>query len=128
MTNQQELLKMLVEGDIFHAKSYSGAKIMCLALNNDGIIIRARRICVPLIINFDCNTGVGKTDDDRCTYMIICISPLPADVHNEVLSIERKYRLETKQHKLALTKKELETIMFVSSFVEENSFEFTFRL
>jgi hypothetical protein len=84
----------LIVGDIFHAACPNGAHLICLATSVTETAIRARSITNDQYMEFDRKTGAGivtwRERKTPCT--IYSTSPLPEDVRNIILEMDRKTR------------------------------------
>jgi hypothetical protein len=101
MADQQTKIGRLTVGDIFHASSSKGTSLICLTVAVTATTIRARRVTTQENLEFDRQTGVERCDDGAAS-KIDSVAPLPPDVFNIILGIDRKYRLlqDPKQAKL----------------------------
>src|SRR4051794_1131548 len=100
MSDRKALLGRLVAGDVFHATGATGASLLCLTVAITETTIQARRITTQEFLEFDRQTGFEKSDDKPGR--IDSVAPLPLDVLNIVLGLDRRYRLlqDPKQGKL----------------------------
>src|SRR4051812_44213611 len=98
----------LAVGDIFHVGFPNGARPICLTVFVDENIIRARSVTSDQHFEFDRQTGAGTTvwSDQRVPCTILSTLPLPVHIHNIILGIDRKTRLEEDQSKPALAEDE----------------------
>lgn len=112
-------------GDIFNADTPFGGTVICLALVVTADSIRARDICRQgELLDFDRQTGValwpGSEIGTTCT--ITSIAPLPPDVHEALLGLDRKYTrgwpLTTEE--LKLTEAEKKAFVFVYDYHATN--------
>jgi hypothetical protein len=70
-------------------------------------------------LEFDRRTGVAIWEGDvRCT--IDSVAPLPLDVHQVMLAIDRKFRLESNLDRLKLSDAEKKALIFVDDYYPEN--------
>ncbi|ASR08189.1 hypothetical protein CHY08_14390 [Rhizobium leguminosarum bv. viciae] len=90
---RQELLGRLEVGDIFHAASDSGAVAICLVLDVNEAMIFSRRITTQHACRFDRTTGKAVPGDQFFKGTITSVEPLPSDVRNTFLEMDRQYRL-----------------------------------
>jgi hypothetical protein len=111
-------LTRLLVGDIFHARCPSGASFICLveAVTDDRIL--ARRVTTQDKVEFDRSTGATLGDEATCT--IDSIAPLPLDIHNVMLGLDRKMRLQRDPEKFKLNKEEIQAIYFVNEYYPLN--------
>jgi hypothetical protein len=117
-TQREALLRNLTAGDIFHAAGTHGESLLCLATNVGETVIDARTVTGQIHLQFNRQTGEGRSGDDRCD--IDSVVPLPAEIHNVILGIDRKYRLETNDERLKLTDAEKKALLFVVTHYSSN--------
>lgn len=110
------LLQRLVVGDIFHAKTRNGASLICLVTRLNKTKIEARIVTTQKEVRIDRNTGLGKLGAERVACFVDSIAPLPVAVHNEMLGIDRKFRLAQNEAALKLTSSEKKALLFIDSF------------
>lgn len=102
--DRKTLLHSLVVGDIFHAHAPNGASLVCLATTVTATTIQARTVTHQMRLDFDRETGIaewiGSKDwpekgygDDPVRCIIDSVEPLPVDIHNVLLWVDRKSRL-----------------------------------
>lgn len=128
MADRKTLLGNLTVGDIFHAQAPNGASYICLVLAVSEATIQARRVTTQENVEFDRTTGVEK--DERQTLAIIdSVMPLPPEVHNVFVEMDRRNRelLEIDDEarfadleRLKLTDAEKEAIFFIASHYSAN--------
>src|SRR5262245_30483286 len=112
-------LARLLPGDIFHAScSSSDASLICLVeeVSEDRIV--ARRITTQDRLSFDRTTGRDTRDKAACA--IDSTAPLPVPIHNTLLGLERKMRLQSDPEKFKLDRDEREALMFVGPYYRSN--------
>ena len=111
-------LSRLLVGDIFHATCPNGASLICLveAVTNDRIL--TRRVTTQDSVEFDRGTGVTLGNETPCT--IDSIAPLPLEIHNVMLGLDRKMRLQRDPEKFKLNKEEIQAIHFVNEYYPSN--------
>ena len=111
-------LTRLLVGDIFHAKCPNGASFICLveAVTDDRIL--ARRVTTQDNVEFDRNTGTTLGSESPCT--IDSIAPLPLEIHNVMLGLDRKMRLQRDPEKFKLNREEIQAIHFVNAYYPSN--------
>jgi hypothetical protein len=117
--DRETLLKRLVVGDIFHAESPRGASLICLAVSIDEATIQARRVTTQEHLEFDRRTGVERCVDQHMT-RINSVAPLPVDVLNVILAIDRKYRLLQNLDQGKLTDAEIKALMYAGAHYSLN--------
>jgi hypothetical protein len=91
MTDREAALRKIAVGDIFHASVGldNGPSYPCLALQVREDAIFARRMTTQSVHWFDRTTG-AEIDDDRI--VIDSVEPLPDDIREIMLSIDRLFR------------------------------------
>jgi len=129
MTKREAALRRIAVGDIFHAHAQKTASYVCLALQVRENTIFARRITTQSVHEFDRATGVEGPEDNPL--IINSVAPLPADIREIMLALDRKYhngehryaedpnwqRPEDEAH---LTKEEIRGLIFVGKFYGDN--------
>jgi hypothetical protein len=116
----------LTVGDIFHADCPNGAHLICLATSVTETTIHARSVTNDQYMEFDRKTGTGivtwRERKTPCT--IYSASPLPEDVRNIILEMDRKTRLaETSENWSAqdeskpwLNEEERKALLYVAKY------------
>lgn len=91
MTEREAALRKLAVGDMFHATlgPADGPSYPCLVLQVRADAIFARRVTTQSVHWFDRARGVD-VDDDRI--VIDSVEPLPDDIREIMLSIDRLFR------------------------------------
>jgi len=129
MAQRSVALKNIADGDIFHGRPPKGtASFICLALQVRERTIFARRITTQSVHEFDRTTGV---EVDSNPVVINSVAPLPADIREILLGLDRKYReaeyrraedpdWRLPEDEAKLTKDEIRALLFVGKFYEEN--------
>lgn len=120
MGDRNAALDALCIGDIFHAESPNGASLICLVMGVTDTTIHARTVTTQTYLDFDRRTGVAEWGDDRIPCTVDSVARLPADIHNEMLGIDRKFRLERDRERLKLTDAEKRALLFVDSHYSSN--------
>lgn len=122
MIDRKEVLSNLVVGDIFHATSAKGTKLICLVTAVTDTAIHARTMTTQFLLKVDRQTGKGEVksviETVPCT--IDSITPLPVDIHNIMLGLDRKSRLERNEERAKLTKDEIRALLFLDDHYESN--------
>lgn len=123
------LLAKLNIGDIFHAQAQNGASLICLVLSVDKRTIQARRVTTQENLEFDRRTGIKVGDDRESPCVIDSVAPLPAEIHNVFLELDKKYgvlmAMDEKQRfedleRLKLTDVEKKALLFVDPHYSSN--------
>jgi hypothetical protein len=96
----------------------NGASLICLveAVTDDRIL--ARRVTTQDNVEFDRSSGAALGNDAPCT--IDSIAPQPVEIHNIMLGLDRKMRLERDPEKFKLNREEIQAIHFVNSYYPAN--------
>lgn len=120
--SRAEQLGRLVAGDLVHASGPTLPTQICLVTGITETGIQARSVTIQFPFLFNRKTGVGVAYEDGhefpCT--IDSIEPLPVEIHQTLLGLERKYRLVDDLDKLKLDKHEMDALLFIGGFYREN--------
>jgi hypothetical protein len=92
--------------------------LICLVEEVSEDRIDARRITTQEHLSFDGSTG--REIGDRSACAIDSVAPLPVPVHNILLGLERKMRLQSDREKFKLDRDEREALMFVGPYYAAN--------
>jgi len=120
MPNRESELRKLDVGHIFHAHSPNGAGLICLVLSTTEETIQSRTVTTQVYLEFDRRTGNAEWGEEPIICTIDSVTPLPAEVHNTMLEIDRKFRLERNLERLRLTDAEKRALVFVASHYPSN--------
>jgi hypothetical protein len=123
MFDRETQLAKLDIGDIFHAESPSGASLICLVLSVGQTTIQARRVTTQESLKFDRRTGVTVADDEGVPCVIDSVTPLPAEIHDIFLELDRKYqkyRPDRDPERFKLTDAEKKALLFVGQHYASN--------
>lgn len=122
MIDPKNVLSNLDVGDIFHATSAKGSMLICLVTAVTDATIHARTMTTGYLLKVDRQTGEGEVEG--AIAMIACkidsVSPLPVDIHNIMLGLDRKSRLERNEERVKLTEDEKRALLFLHSHYESN--------
>jgi len=129
MADRKTALRNIAVGDIFHAEAPNGASLICLTRSVTETKIHARRVTTQSYHEFDRTTGVEECERNPCT--IDSVAPLPPDIQNIILGLDRKYREAEYQRaeypdkpwdpgESRLTDDQKRALLFVGSFHREN--------
>jgi hypothetical protein len=130
MTQREATLRRIAVGDLFHGRPRQGtASVICLALQIRERTIFARRITTQSVHEFDRMTGVEI--DDSNPVIINSVAPLPSDVREILLGLDRKYReseyryaedpdWEMPAENAKLTKDEIRALLAAGKVHDEN--------
>lgn len=88
MNERESAIRSLVVGDIFHGRAPNGASLFCLVTDVIGTTIHARRIHTQELLRFDRQSG---TSLGEVKSRIDCVAPLPSEVQEVLLKLDRKY-------------------------------------
>jgi len=115
----------LAVGDIFHVGFPNGARPICLIVFVDENLIRARSVTSEQHFEFDRQTGAGIAvwGDQRTPCTILSTLPLPVDIHNIILGIDRKTRLEEDEAKPLLDDDEKRALLYVAKHLRSQGHE-----
>jgi hypothetical protein len=113
MADREIMLSKLVVGDIFQADGLNGAHAPCLIYAVTATIIKARSVTTQAHYEFSRETGIGNWRDGL-PVTISSIAPLPVEIHNIILGMDRKYRLLRNIKEAALTDDEIRALLFLS--------------
>lgn len=120
MKDRETRLRKLDVGDIFHAEAPNGASLICLVLRIDDATIHARTVTTQYYFEFDLRTGEAKWGNEGAVCAIDSVTPLPVDIHNVMLGIDRKFRLESDLERIKLNDAEKKALIFVDSYYRAN--------
>lgn len=123
MSDREILLGNLVVGDIFHAEYPNGAKCICLVMSVNDTIIQAKRITSQDILQFDRRTGIEKVGEEDPVAIINSVAPLPTEIHDTFLELDRKYKKYTPDQdpeQFKLTETEKKALRFIHSHYASN--------
>ena len=110
MRNLREKLCRLVPGDIIHGKCPEGPSLICVVESVTFDRIEVRCITLQDKLAFDIETGLTMGNDVLCT--LDSIAPVPCDVHDVLLGLDRKMRLSEPP----LNRAEIDALIFVGRF------------
>src|SRR5579884_2674189 len=99
MSDRETALHSLSIGDIFHGRSPNGASLVCLVTAVTDAVIFARRITTQDDHQFDRRTGT-ELGESRGT--IDCVAPLPPDVQEVLLALDRRGRIVAEMHRAGI--------------------------
>lgn len=88
MTDRESALRSLAVGDIFHGRAPNGASLFCLVTDVIETTICARRIHTQEQLQFDRRSGISLGEVKS---RIDCVAPLPPEVHQGLLKLDKKY-------------------------------------
>ena len=120
MDARSKALRTLDVGDIFYGNSPNGASLICLVTLITDTAIHARRVTTHDELRFNRMTGRVEMEEDRIADAIGSICKLPAEIHETMLGIDRKFRFETDIEKLKLTDAEITAFLFIKRHYADN--------
>jgi hypothetical protein len=120
MADRKTALMSLGVGDIFHAESPNGASLICLVLSVTETAIEARTVTRHTYLVFDRQTGIAKLGHEPVLCTIDSIAPLPEEIHNVMLGIDRKFGPGSNVENVKLTRAEIDAFVFISSHYSSN--------
>jgi len=121
MANHREIaLRSIAVGDIFHGTCPNGASLICLVISVTEATIHARRVTTQEDIEFDRELGVERSGDGRVLATIDSVAPLPADIHEVMLGLDRRYRFGHGLERLKLTDVEKRAFSFIHDYYPSN--------
>jgi hypothetical protein len=120
MPDRESALRKLAVGDIFHANSSNGASLICLVLSVTEETIQSRTVTTQVSLEFDRRTGNAKWGEEPIICTMDSVTPLPVEIHNTMLEIDRKFRLERNLERLRLTDAEKRALVFAASHYPSN--------
>jgi hypothetical protein len=120
MMDREAALAELAVGDIFDAEAPNGALCICLVVSVDAESILARRITSQEELQFDRRIGVENVAGDGPQAVVTCVVPLPLEIHNVFLALDRKYAAVYRQDDLLEKNHEY----FILTEAEKNALKF----
>lgn len=96
--------------------------LICLVTAITETTIHARTMLTQYLLKFDRQTGKGELKGEITTSpcTIDSVAPLPVDIHNTMLGLDRKSRLERNEERARLTEDEKRALLFLHSHYESN--------
>ena len=121
ITDRETSLRKLAVGDIFHGGCPDGGVLICLVTSVTKTTIRARSVPTQKNYQFDRRTGIEEDKDASVACAIDSIEPLPVDIHNVILGLDRKFRLVRDVERLKLNDAEKQALIFIDSYYSSYS-------
>jgi hypothetical protein len=118
--DRKTLLGNLAVGDLFHAESPKAPNLICLVVSMTETAIQARTITSGERFQFDRQTGVAQWVDEAVSCIIDSVAPLPVDIHNVILGLDRKFRLEQDPRRVRLNDAEKQALIYVDTHYSSN--------
>jgi hypothetical protein len=117
--DRKTVLSQLAVGDVIHAESPRAPSLICLVVSVTDTIIQARTVTGGKHFEFDRETGVAQcVDEAACT--IDSVAPLPVEIHNVILGLDRKFRLEQDPGRIRLNDAEKHALIYVDGHYSSN--------
>jgi hypothetical protein len=118
--NREELLSLLVPGDILHAVHHDGhGTPPCLVVSVEADTITTRSVTTQQLYVFDRRTGETFSGGNQHGATIKSVEPLPTEIHNTLLELDRKYRLGHRSSSSAkLTEGQKKALLFIADHYE----------
>jgi hypothetical protein len=123
MAERENLLRNIRPGDIFHGHRPNGVSLICLATRVEGSIIEARTVTSQYELVFDRDTGEELDGDQKSLGSIDSVAPLPIGIHDVLLGLDRRMRLERNPERMKLTEAEKKAVHFVDEYYGSNPME-----
>lgn len=120
MKDRKTLLGKLAVGDVFHAESPKAPSLICLVVSVTETTIQARTVTSGEHFEFDRQTGVAQWIDEAVSCTIDSVAPLPVDIHNVILGLDRKLRLEQDPRRVRLNDAERQALIYVARHYSSN--------
>jgi hypothetical protein len=120
MADRKTLLGRLAVGDIFHAESPNAPSLICLVISVTETTIQSRTVTSGEYLEFDRQTGVALWADEEVSCTIDSVAPLPVDIHNVILGLDRKLRLEQDTERVRLNDAERQALIYVDRHYSSN--------
>jgi hypothetical protein len=123
VNDRKTMLGNLVAGDIFHAEDPNATNppsLICFVVSVLETSIRARRVTTREYLQFDRQTGVAQSGSEAGPCTIDSVAPLPVDVHNVILGLDRKSRLEQNPERFRLSDAEKQALLYAGPHYRSN--------
>lgn len=114
----KEQLSYLVVGDIIFGTWPDGGTLLCLITELSGGLIITRRLLSGGTIVFDAETG-RKVKPENISY-IASIAPLPLDIYQTFMNLDRRHRLLQKEEDGLLTDVEKKALFWIADYYPAN--------
>jgi hypothetical protein len=120
MADRKTALMKLGVGDIFQAESPNGASLICLILSVTKSAIEASTVTTQMHLIFDRQTGIAKYGKKPILCTIDSIAPLPEEIHNVMVDLDRKFEPGADAENVKLTRAEIAALVYIDSFYSSN--------
>jgi hypothetical protein len=106
----------LTVGDIFHAERPNGIRLIALVISVTETTIYARSAVNHQQFELDRKTGTGVVifQGEQSPCAIYSTAPLPPDIRNTILGLDRKMRLEEDLERAKLSEAESKALLYVA--------------
>jgi hypothetical protein len=96
--------------------------LICLVTAVTDTTIHARTMTTGYLLKVDRQTGEGEVEGpiETTACKIDSVSPLPVEIHNIMLGLDRKSRLERNEERTKLTEDEKRALLFLDAHYESN--------
>jgi hypothetical protein len=118
--DRKTLLGNLAVGDVFHAESPKAPNLICLVVSVTETTIQARTVTGGERFEFDRQTGVAQWVDEAVSCTIDSVAPLPVDIHNVILGLDRKLRLEQDARRISFNDAEKKALIYLDEHYSSN--------
>ena len=121
-SNREATLRKIAVGDIFHATAPNGASLICLALTVTETTIHAKAVTSDFQFEFDRATGAveWKFHGHKIPCIIDSVAPLPADIHQVMLGLDRKSADPSPEKDSGLNDAECRGLVFAARYYPAN--------
>jgi hypothetical protein len=109
-------IENLAVGDIFYVERANGIRLIGLVTSVTETTIYARSAVNDQQFELDRKTGAGVAilDGEKRPCAIYSTAPLPPDIHNTILGLDRKMRLEEDPERVKLSEAEKKALLYIS--------------
>ena len=118
--DRKTLLGNLAVGDVFHAESPKAPNLICLVVSVTETTIQARTVTSGEYLEFDRQTGVAQWVDEAVSCTIDSVAPLPVDIHNVILGLDRQLRLEQDARRVRFNDAEKQALIYLDAHYSSN--------
>jgi hypothetical protein len=121
--SEKTRLNNIAVGDIFRAASAQIPSIICLVTSVTKMTIDVRTITTQRSLRFDRRTGEAAwetIEKEQVICTIDSVAPLPVNIHNIMLGLDRKIRLGGGPESNPLDRDEIEALLFLDSHYPSN--------
>jgi len=119
LANRATLLGQLEAGDLVCARTSGGARAVCRVLAVEAVVLHLREVAGGHVRAFDRRTGAAITRADETASAaageIVSVAPLPVDLHNAVLALDRRSRLAQGDAPMRVTRAEAAVLLLLDA-------------